>query len=184
MELCTRVTQVMNCFKCQRQMSATEPVWYRWVRLGWVKQRPPWPVRQRGFHWARHYLCASCVEDKDERYELFRLPDGRISTLSVWAWQPCEICARPIYYKARWHRYCPRACSVECRKVLQNKRRKEWRKERIQQRLIWDLQQGYLRQCECRQCRKVFTQKRQDARFCSNACRQKHYRSLRPLRYG
>src|SRR6516164_2521820 len=97
MELCTRVAQIMNCFKCQRQMSATEPVWYRWVWLGMVEQRPPWPVRQRGFHWTRHYLCASCVEDKDKRYAFFRLPDGRISTLPVWKSQPCEVCSRPIY---------------------------------------------------------------------------------------
>jgi hypothetical protein len=73
----------------------------------------------------------------------------------------CGWCGRQVGYggmSAQPHRYCTRSCELAAR----TRRRREARELARHQR--------------CGQCGKPFTAPRQDASYCSPACRQRAYR--------
>src|SRR5262249_28786070 len=80
--------------------------------------------------------------------------------------QNCEHCGRPAFIPSRWK---PKRviCSSKCRNALKTARAKELRTLRRVER-------------ECPICRRKFTPKRIDARYCSGACKQAAYRSRLP----
>ncbi len=72
----------------------------------------------------------------------------------------CAGCGEIFYTQARSRLYCDLAA---CARLAINRRNKERR-----------LAQRENTMCLC--CGKLFTPKRTDAKYCSNACRQKGYR--------
>ena len=72
----------------------------------------------------------------------------------------CGGCGRVFYTTIYTKKYCH---SYWCGNQANNRRQREYRQMR-RQNLI----------CQC--CGEKFTPKRADARYCSNACRQKDYR--------
>jgi hypothetical protein len=99
---------------------------------------------------------------------LRRVPRPRIAStlISNHAWrapEPCEKCGRPVICDAR--RRLPKhvVCSDACRLAVYRAIGIARRRSLIEQR-------------PCKACRKPFTPKRCDARYCSAACKQKAYR--------
>jgi hypothetical protein len=72
----------------------------------------------------------------------------------------CAGCGHRLIYPAERRLRMPQTCSPAC---AQRVRRQLHRPKRL----------------TCQICRKSFTSARRDARFCSNACRQWHYRRAR-----
>jgi hypothetical protein len=90
----------------------------------------------------------------------------------------CIWCKRSIYEKsgykfAEWKRMGPACCSSNCT----NARAYANRAKRI--KLAREP-----KTTTCLTCQETFTPTRSDARFCSNACRQKHYRAKGSPCYG
>jgi hypothetical protein len=87
----------------------------------------------------------------------------------------CAWCNRPIYEKngyrfVRWKPMGPVCCSSNCTNARAYARRAERTKR-----------YATPRETTCLTCQKRFSPTRIDARFCSNACRQKHYRENRSV---
>ena len=72
----------------------------------------------------------------------------------------CGGCGRVFYTTIYTKKYCH---SYWCGNQANNRRQREYRQMRRQDLV-----------CQC--CGEKFTPKRADARYCSNACRQKDYR--------
>ena len=73
----------------------------------------------------------------------------------------CAGCRRVFYTTVPSKKYCNYAtCGMKVFKIRQ--RMKRWRNRR---------------DSFCEECGRMFTPKRSDAKYCSNACRQKAYRS-------
>ena len=77
----------------------------------------------------------------------------------VWK-KECETCGKTFYTMCNYRRYCHLS---DCRSIAEQKRNEE-RKQKHYSKHI------------CSVCSATFVSKRKDARFCSNACRQKAYR--------
>lgn len=110
----------------------------------------------RGF--ARGVLCRDCTDDRIREY-------GELT--------PCDGCGRPTAYDT-WGRtqfyesgvgYVYRTyCCTKCRDAVYRRRRRQRAAE----------QRGTRR---CEECDAILDRQRSDARYCSNACRQRAYRA-------
>jgi len=78
----------------------------------------------------------------------------------VWK-KKCETCGKEFYTICNYRRYCHLS---DCRSVAKQKRIEERKREHYSEH-------------KCSVCSASFVSKRNDARFCSNACRQKAYRT-------
>ena len=74
----------------------------------------------------------------------------------------CRGCGRVFYTTIYTKKYCH---SYWCGNQVNNRRQREYRQMRRQDLV-----------CQC--CGEKFTPKRADARYCSNACRQKVYKNV------
>ena len=77
----------------------------------------------------------------------------------VWKKQ-CKNCGKEFYTMCHFRVYCQ---SSECLTMAQQKRNEERKQKHYSEHV-------------CSVCSTPFVSKRNDARFCSNACRQKAYR--------
>jgi hypothetical protein len=125
-------------------------------------------------------LCQFCHRDLGTLEPIYRLPLGPVVGKGKNAWlckgclgksgpiwlqemplfreQSCEHCRRPVFTPAKWK--LKRAiCSAKCRGALDTARAKLARALRRS-----------ARECPC--CRRKFTPKRIDGRYCSVACKQ------------
>lgn len=111
------------------------------------------PVWRR---WRRYWRLSLCAECKPDAY--CREP------------QPCERCGRPVHehdIKAPSLVYCGEACQKLIYWQRSNAKRDRHRERRTLEHA-------------CRQCGDSFTTSRSDAWYCSNKCRQAHWRDGRP----
>ena len=77
----------------------------------------------------------------------------------VWK-KKCETCGKVFYTICNYRKYCHLS---DCRSIAKQKRIEEKKQEHHSEHI-------------CSVCSASFVSKRNDARFCSNACRQKAYR--------
>lgn len=75
----------------------------------------------------------------------------------------CDYCGRRIFSHDRLMPWRAHYCSIECKEDAAIKRRKEKRAEG---------RKGI----KCLNCGKIFTPARNDAKYCSPACKQEAYR--------
>ena len=78
----------------------------------------------------------------------------------VWK-KKCETCGKVFYTICNYRRYCHLS---DCRSIAEQKRNEERKQKHYSEHI-------------CSVCSTPFVSKRYDARFCSNACRQKAYRN-------
>jgi hypothetical protein len=130
----------VTCARCQRRLKRGEA-------LVWV-----WRYGQSSA------LCLRC--DRKEHDE-----SDHADRLAGLDQQPCETCARPMYFEGfhYLHARRPLTCSYQCRYRRKLKRRLD--RKRVAPATV-----------ACAGCGEMFTQRRRDARTCSNACRQKLFR--------
>ena len=89
------------------------------------------------------------------------------SSARDFAFGSCKNCGRPVYrQRDRWRRFtfCCERCAQTTFVGIANTAAKAWRAKA----------RGSSR--PCKQCSKPFKPARTDARYCSNACRQRAYR--------
>ena len=77
----------------------------------------------------------------------------------VWK-KKCETCGKVFYTICNYRKYCHLS---DCRSIAEQKRKEERKQKHYSEHI-------------CSVCSTPFAAKRNDARFCSNACRQKAYR--------
>ncbi len=94
------------------------------------------------------YICATCAPLSGNRD--WMLP------------RPCECCNRPVIHDIRRRVPLYVVCGKDCRSELSRSRSRS--KHSLIERV-------------CLTCNKQFIPTRSNARFCSNACRQRSYRS-------
>jgi hypothetical protein len=128
----------VNCARCRRRFKPGEPMIWQW--------------RYRS---SSEQVCLRChrSEYKSEHAD-------RLAELDQ---QPCEACARTIYF-GRYARR-PLTCSFQCgyrRKLT----RQLLERKRVEHATV-----------ACVACGEMFTQRRRDAATCSNRCRQALHRS-------
>lgn len=140
-----------HCAKCAREFGDAEPVYRR-------RLTPP-------------LMCGKCAAE-DSTYVVTNF-DGRLLTVVLYKWShptACPCCgrlvcfarakrARPLPEKHR--RFCCDLCAIRAANARRRLIRRECR----------------LTRCHC--CKKWFTGARDDAKFCSAACRQRAYRQRR-----
>lgn len=136
-----------SCWLCDRRMGRRNVVYRTRVRLG------------RGLYggtsWTIVPLCRRCRPIAPEPWQ-------------SWSWdrgpKPCQTCSRPVLNQVtrrrRRHTFCSDACEKEYHAARQANRRRE----------------AAMLEKECATCSAAFTAARSDARYCSDACRQKAYR--------
>jgi hypothetical protein len=129
-------------------------------------------------------FCQFCHRELHPLEPIYRLPVGPVVGQGRYAWfckpcldksgpkwlseiplsreQNCERCGRPVFIPSRWKPKRP-ICSAKCRGALETAKAKQRRTSRRVER-------------ECPICRRKFTPKRIDARYCSGACKQAAYR--------
>ena len=73
--------------------------------------------------------------------------------------EPCVVCGRPMAFDCWVAPWVNKLCSLACQRERRNARRRVVHQPRL-----------------CDGCGESFTPTRSDARFCSNACRQRAYR--------
>lgn len=134
------------CAECGRELPPGEPI-------------SRFPYRELGHtvngpDWHTVTLAATCLECAKVK--------ARIGGLNLNATVTCERCGRVIVC-ADWEpeRYTRPVCSAECRNAIRRTDRKMSRE---------------LHKVECQECGELFSPKRSDAVWCSNACRQRAYR--------
>jgi predicted nucleic acid-binding Zn ribbon protein len=144
------------CVECSRRIPAGAPVAIvrEWVPTGSV-------VRLTGHRVVKRrdvLVCLDCAQTNHKTENSFA-ETGH-----------CENCGREIRHWDLSQRL-PSACSVECRLLAANKRSRERR--RVEHETI-----------ACVQCGESFTPERDDAKTCSNRCRQKLYRETLRTKRG
>ncbi len=115
-------------------------------------------VRQKFGPWGPVPVCRSCFEHRC----------GHM--VSPWAFtapSSCEACGRPVVSRERRNRLYI-YCSERCARRLYNRHRSE---KRARAR----------RSTCCSACGEQMSPSRSDARYCSNACRQRAYRERKGL---
>lgn len=136
-----------RCWLCDGPLGRHNVVYRTRVRLG------------RGLYggtsWTVVPLCRQCRPVGPEPWQ-------------AWSWdrgpKPCQTCSRPVLNQVtrrlRRHTFCSERCEREYHVARQTeKRRRESDRDKT-----------------CATCEREFTATRSDARYCSNACRQKAYR--------
>jgi hypothetical protein len=138
----------MKCDICRRALSADEPIWH--FRPGHTRWRDLTDFRNEGV------ACERCKA---------KPPKGAEHMFSEEAWQrpwgaprPCAHCRRPIFNRQPT-KGAALMCGPECRQAARYARLRIVRPTRA-----------------CAQCQKPFVPRRDDARFCSVACKQRAYR--------
>ncbi|MDX1568420.1 MAG: hypothetical protein R3223_11510 [Longimicrobiales bacterium] len=136
-----------RCWLCDGTLGPRNVVYRTRVRLG------------RGLYggtsWTVVPLCRQCRPSGPEPWQ-------------SWSWdrgpKPCQTCGRPVLNQVtrrmRHHTFCSDACEEDYHAARQAAERREARD----------------REKECKACADEFTASRKDAKFCSDACRQKAYR--------
>jgi hypothetical protein len=136
--------QRMQCPTCRRELGDREPV-YQVRRLP-----PPYP--------GIVHVCRKCEE---ERHQGWVSATGRYLRT-----EPCDSCERPVLNLARLARRYRRsiiACSLACRKRIENARYPAKR-------------YGHPTRRPCATCGAPFTPKRSEGLYCSSRCKQRAYR--------
>lgn len=144
----------VTCWACGRDIPAEEPVYTDrqwWVMIGTTHDG-------RSVSWTEQHgpWCAQCAPGAKGNHPW-----------ASWPWhvrqpipsRPCAWCSRP-YHGHPANRFCSERCA--------NADRAERR------RLARERQRS---RCLCAVCGRQFTAPRQDARYCTPACRQKAYRA-------
>ena len=144
----------MKCAKRKRQITETEPVYRLFINV-WV-------------HW--QMVCGICEAEAASR--VFKTNTGvSVSMRPKWhPSRPCCHCSRPVFLHRpirKGLRYF--VCGAECRQAVHNANYR-----RIHPR-------SHVEQ-QCLGCGVAFTPKRNDAKFCSVACRQRAYRERVTIR--
>lgn len=83
--------------------------------------------------------------------------------------QGCPVCGRTVWYQDERHR--TGACCNRCRRSLEAARKRELRAQ----------ERKYRSSNICAECSEWFMPFREDARYCSNACRQRAHRERKRL---
>ncbi len=141
-----------RCLDCGRALKRSV-----WLLPG--SRAIPWHDRKI---WVRDVLCRSCAHGSP----------------ITWRGEPCQVCQRMLYHRVGqdrfgirsdprcwWHTLCSKRCQYRSYTQTQKAHR-----DRIRQQTLAE------RKYKCRTCRKVFTPHRNDAKYCSGACRQKAHR--------
>lgn len=143
----------MKCFLCRAEIPPGAPVYQCKV-----------PV-QFNCIWMR-LVCAYCIRKKDEEYrERYASCAWASSTHESSQFrppQPCAHCNRPVFRYLRYKRKLTVFCSGECQRASVYARTRLQRVKAPR---------------PCARCRKLFTPKRTDSKYCSVACKQSAYRS-------
>jgi hypothetical protein len=141
----------MKCDLCKRALADGEPIY----RASTCSSDPRFH-----YHTVAH-VCANCAPQWDHVSPSI----GRILSYHFRSSpKPCGKCGRPVFQTLQRREPEIIACSPACRKAQHNARAIAQMK-----RLRGE------RKCECG--KMIFPPTRSDARFCSNACRQKAYRA-------
>jgi len=140
-------TPRVSCTHCQRKIKPSEPMIWQW-RASWHHRRSV-------------EVCLRCDRKEHEGEE-------RLADLHQ---QPCEICARTMYFDGyhRFHTRRPLTCSFQCN--YRRKLKRQLERKRVEHEPI-----------KCARCGDTFTPRRADAVTCSNRCRQALYRETRARR--
>ena len=143
-----------HCADCERPLAPDEPIWRQRISLG------------RSMFGGTHHrllpVCETCSHAKRSEYS-YRYPHPSTEFRPA---QPCEGCGRPVHERYRdglFHRNHHVICCEDCYKAAELKYARETR----------TLARGTH---ECQICGKSFEPTRNDAKFCSSACKQKAYR--------
>lgn len=136
-----------RCWLCDGDLGRHNVVYRTRVRLG------------RGLYggtsWTIVPLCRRCRPVGPEPWQ-------------AWSWdrgpEPCQTCSRPVLNqvtrRVRRHTFCSDTCEKEYH--IQRQAAERRRKADLEKR--------------CPVCEEDFTAGRSDARYCSNACKQRAYR--------
>ena len=190
----SRPAKATVCPLCHVTLSHEQPVYHtvtkelykvrEWTAAG------PIETGETGERYPHWYACEACAREKHPQFfrtveslkpledKLAANPDdldARYEYLNAkeccyLEHRRCAWCNRPIWEKngflfARWKRMGPLCCSSNCT----NARANASRAERVK---LYRTP----KEATCLTCEKKFAPTRSDARFCSNACRQKHHR--------
>lgn len=112
-------------------------------------------MRQANDEWERQNqdMLKKCYDEYAEAGMIYKCPVRKIA---------CAGCGRRFYTLVSTKKYCN---YYTCGKIGQARLNEQRRMERRR-----------LNARNCEECGRKFTPTRSDARFCSNACRQKSYR--------
>ena len=170
----SRPAKPTACPLCHSVLKQDEPVYHTVTTQSFKVRR--WAggdnfieTGETGERWLHWYACEACA--RREHPERFRDPNEWTAYLEH---RRCVHCDRPIFERnaSRYLRMGPICCSSNCRNARSNARRAELANLSKETKTV-----------RCFTCQKAFTPTRRDARFCSNACRQKHYRENRAFSY-
>jgi hypothetical protein len=147
----------MKCAKCKRQLLEAEPVYRLFINV-WVH---------------RQMVCGDCEAEAASR-DVYKTNAGvSISMHPTWhPARPCCHCSRPVFLDRpirKGLRYF--VCGTECRQAVHNANyRRRHPRSRVEQ--------------QCLGCGAAFTPRRNDAEFCSVACKQRAYRERVTIHHG
>jgi hypothetical protein len=139
----------MKCEKCKRQLTEAEPVY----RLYWNP------------HIGMRMVCGICEAEVSASSVFSTSIGGLVSLKPKWRpSRPCCHCSRPVFlYQPIRKGLRNFVCGTECRQAVHNANyRRRHPRSRVEQ--------------QCLGCGRAFTPKRNDAKFCSVACKQRAYR--------
>jgi predicted RNA-binding Zn-ribbon protein involved in translation (DUF1610 family) len=156
--------------------SATTPDNCHHCREPFARGRMRYPIFtgvDRGCGWGLASVCMDCFKDECDYDEwIERECSGPEEKKLKRAVRKCAGCGEPIFtaidarYFVAWS-----VCSNRCYQRAYRKRRRG--RESV---VDWKSESWYPR---CESCGEKFQPTRRDARFCCNACRQRHYREHR-----
>lgn len=119
-------------------------------RVCWMCGKQIEPMRLEQKYGDQRVICDACGEAEQKNRD-------------DWGWnyyhRRCAACG--VWTEAGWQ--TSKYCSYECSRVAESKRRRERRKRQRADRV-------------CPVCRKQFTPKRSDGKYCSAVCRQRAFR--------
>ena len=145
-----------HCVDCERPLAPGELIWRQRITLGSG-------MFGRGTQHRLLPICETCSHAK-ESWGSYRYPHP---TAEFRPAQPCQGCGRPVHERHSprygFHRNRHVICCENCYRGAELKCARESR----------TLARGTL---ECEDCGKSFEADRNDAKFCSSACKQKAYR--------
>lgn len=165
----------LRCDVCQEEIGSDDRVW----RIG-VMYRTKGTAFGGGWGQRLENRCTDCREDPGEGvripHRVPRPPEELGYERGDLGWQemgePCEACGRPVVaLHPALHQTPPSysnrsapaiVCDDRCRHEANLQRQRERRARE--------------RRTDCETCGETFTPARSDAKYCSDACRQKAYR--------
>lgn len=105
----------------------------------------------------------SWAEYEDKHQDILKdVFDGKRWGYCVWK-RLCPQCGKEFYTMSYFRKYCQLSC---CRNQAKQDRTEKKKREHYSEHI-------------CSVCSAYFISKRTDAKFCSNACRQRAYRNKR-----